>query len=304
MDRDYTLFATIAASGSLSAAGRALGLSPAMVSKRLAALEARLGVRLVHRTTRRLTLTAPGERFRADVVAILAAVRDAEARLGGGDGGLSGGLRVSAPTSFGRLHVAPHLVSFLDAHPSLAVSLDLSDGFVDLIGERIDCAIRIAATVDRGLAAHRLATSARVLCAAPGYLHAAGTPATIPDLAHHRLLAAAGQLPWSLVDQDGVAIVEGASRVPTNSSEVVRELALAGAGIALRSLWDVADALADGRLVRVLPGYRGSADVGIFAVHPRTAHPPAAVTALVAYLRDLYAAPAWEAALPPGGTPG
>lgn len=185
--------------------------------------------------------------------------------------------------------MAPHLGRFLDSHPDIDLTLDLSDGFEDLIAARIDLAIRITAQVDPQLVAHRLATSRRILCAAPAYLDREGTPATPADLPSHRLLAATGQLPWRLVGQAGPRIVQGASAVGTNSSEVVRELALAGAGIALRSLWDVEADLAAGRLVRVLEGYEGSSDVAIYAVHPRVPMVAPAVSAMIAFLASLYA---------------
>jgi DNA-binding transcriptional LysR family regulator len=170
MDADYALFAKIIESGSLSAAGRAVGLSPAMVSKRLARLEARLGAALVNRTTRRLALTQTGERFHADVLAILKAVAEAEARVAGDKDGPAGLLRVSAPTSFGRLHIAPHLKRFLDDYPRITLDLDLSDGFVDLMAARIDVAVRITPAVGGGVSARRLATNRRILCAAPAYI--------------------------------------------------------------------------------------------------------------------------------------
>ena len=291
MDPDTALFVDVVTAGSLSAAARARGISPAMVSKRIARLEARLGVRLLHRTTRRLEPTARGERFHADMVQILAAIRAAEARVADGGGLPSGPLRVSAPTSFGRLHIAPHLAAFLDAYPGIALELNLSDGFSDLIGEGIDLAIRIAPSVEPSLVAHRLADSRRILCAAPAYLAAQGMPADAAALADHRLLAATGQMPWRLA---GGIVVDRASHVRTNSSEVVRELAIAGVGIALRSLWDVSGDLAAERLVRVLPAIEGSADVGIYAVHPRGDPVPAGVTALLGYLRALWSpAPPW-----------
>ncbi|KQM68139.1 LysR family transcriptional regulator [Sphingomonas sp. Leaf17] len=292
MDPDSALFVDVVTAGSLSAAARARGISPAMVSKRIARLEARLGVRLLHRTTRRLEPTARGERFHADMVQVLAAIRAAEARVADGRDAPSGPLRISAPTSFGRLHVAPHLAAFLDAYPGIALELNLSDGFADLIGEGIDLAIRIAPRVEPALVAHRLADSRRILCAAPAYLAARGVPVDADALADHRLLAATGQMPWRLAD--GITI-DRASHVRTNSSEVVRELAIAGVGIALRSLWDVSADLAAGRLVRVLPAIEGSADVGIYAVHPRGSPVPAGVTALLDYLRALWSpAPSWE----------
>lgn len=287
MDPDYGLFAEVVEAGSLSAAGRKLRISPAMVSKRLARLEGRLGTRLVHRTTRRLSLTQAGEAFHQDVIAILAAVHAAETRVTGHEGLPAGPLRITAPTSFGRLYVAPKLRGFLDAHPRISVQLDLSDAFTDLIGERVDLAIRIAPAISAGLVAHRLGASRRVLCAAPGYLAACGTPMDIQDLEHHQLLAAAGQLPWRLEGPKGPKTLDGESRVRTNSSEVVRELTLAGAGIALRSLWDVAGDMAVGRLVRVLPAYEGSSSAGVYAVYPRSALVPAKVTAFVAFLQTL-----------------
>lgn len=292
---DHRLFAAIVAGGSLSAAGRALGISAPMVSKRLARLEDRLGSQLVRRTTRRLELTDAGLRFHADIVAILAAVDEAEARVGGRMRQPAGTLRLSAPTSFGRMHVAPLVARFIAAHPRVSVTLDLSDGFVDLIGERIDLAVRIAAGTGEGLVAERLTDSRRVLCAAPAYLAAHGTPAAIAALTDHRLLAAHGQLPWRLVARGGRSVtVTAQSAVATNSSEVVRELALAGAGLALRSLWDVAPLLASGALVRVLPDHEGSADVGIFAVRPRGDQVPAAVTAFTDLLRAAFSpVPPW-----------
>lgn len=287
LDPDYELFACVVEAGSLSAAGRGLRLSPAMVSKRLARLEARLGVRLVHRTTRRLATTAAGEAFLSDVRAILAAVAAAEARVTGAASTPAGRLRVSAPTSFGRLHVAPHLHRFIRDYPAVALAFDLSDDFVDLLAGRVDVAIRIAPDVPADVAAHRLGTSRRVLCAAPAYLAQHDAPGTIAALGAHRLLAAAGQLPWRLVSGKARATVEGDSVVATNSSELVRELALTGVGIALRSLWDVGEALSSGALVRVLPSWEGSADVGIYAVHPRALIVPPAVAAFVGFLREV-----------------
>jgi DNA-binding transcriptional LysR family regulator len=291
IDPDLALFATIVDTGSLAGAARATGISPAMVSKRLARLEARLGVRLVNRTTRSLALTPRGERFHADVVAILDSLARAEARVADALPDPSGPLSVSAPTSFGRLHLAPVLKDFLDGHPRIDLRLDLSDDYVDLTG--IDLAIRISADIPAGLTAHRLADSRRVLCAAPSYLAAQGVPVDAAALGQHHLLAATGQLPWRL--SDGLTVT-GTSHVLTNSSEVVRELAIAGVGIALRSLWDVSSELADGRLVRVLPQVEGAADVAVHAVHRRAVASRGA-TALVAYLRDLWSpAPPWDRA--------
>ena len=286
MSPDYELFARVVEAGSLSAAGRAMAISPAMVSKRLARLETRLGARLLHRTTRRLALTETGERFHADVVAILDAVREAENRLTGVVHEPAGTLRVAAPTSFGRLHITPKLHIFLMAHPRVQLELDLSDAYVDLLAGRTDLAVRIAADISASLEAHRLGSSRRILCASPAYLAEHGTPESLSALAHHRLLAATGQLPWRLVNGRQRHVVEGHSYVRTNSSEVVRELAITGMGVALRSLWDVDDALATGKLVPILRDWEGPRDLGIFAVHPRSPTVPPAVTAFINFLKD------------------
>jgi DNA-binding transcriptional LysR family regulator len=294
MDPDYDLLARVVAAGSLSAAARALGISPAMVSKRLARLEARLGVRLVQRTTRRLALTERGERFHRDVLDILERARAAEARVAGDRGAPSGPLRVSAPTSFGRLHVAPHLAGFLAACPAVELAFDLSDDLIDLVAERVDVAVRITARNPTSLVAHRLATNRRVLCASPAYLHQHGAPSSIDALADHHLLAATGQLPWRLTDGRRSTRLDGVSRIRTNSSEIVRELALAGGGIALRSLWDVGGALAAGLLQRVLPNWEGSSDLALYAVHPRSAVATPAVDAFVAFLKERLTPMPWE----------
>jgi len=299
IDPDTELFARVVEAGSLSAAARALGISPAMVSKRIARLEARLGVRLLDRTTRRLEATARGAAFYRDMTAILTAMAEAEARVADRDHTPQGTLRVSAPTSFGRLHIAPHLKPFLDLYPRIELDLRLSDEFADMQREQIDLAIRITPAIGPGLEAHRLADSRRVLCASPAYLAEAGTPGTPEALTGHRLLAAAGQLPWRLTGPDGEqSRIEGASHVRTNSSEVPRELALSGVGIALRSLWDVGHHLADGSLVRVLPMYQGSTDVCIYAVHLR-GRISSGADALLTYLGALWSRRAPWSTVPP-----
>jgi DNA-binding transcriptional LysR family regulator len=148
------------------------------------------------------------------------------------------------------------------------------------------------------MVAHRLATSERVLCASPNYLEQHGEPMDIGDLAEHRLLAATGQLPWRLMGPSSKVIVEGMSHVQTNSSEVVRELVIAGIGIALRSIWDVNEALASGALKRILAEFEGSNDIGIYAMHMPSPHSNAAIDSLVAFLRDQYSpTPPWNSFL-------
>ncbi|WP_226017412.1 LysR family transcriptional regulator [Novosphingobium sp. FKTRR1] len=296
LDPDYEVFVGIVAAGSISAAARALHLSPASLSKRLARLEERLGVRLLNRTTRRMTLTSEGISFHADLQAILHAIEAAEQSITGRQEAIGGPLRITAPTSFGRMHLAPCLADFLTLYPQIELDIELSDGFVDLLEGRFDLALRITRKIGNGLCAHRLADNRRVLCAAPAYLAQAGTPLSLSALRRHRLLAAEGQLPWPLLGPDGAVSLNGQSAVRTNSSEVVRELALGGAGIALRSLWDVAPALASGDLVRVLPDWQGSADVGIFLVHAPTPRLAANTRAFIGFCQQRFADGApWEA---------
>jgi DNA-binding transcriptional LysR family regulator len=295
MDRDYALFATVVEMRSISAAGQRLGLSPAAASKRLAALEARLGTRLVHRTTRRLSTTQAGQAFYEEVRAILAAAEAAEARVSGRAERPSGLLRVSAPTSFGRLHVAPHLPAFLDLSPEVSAELLLDDGYTDLLADRIDVAIRIApAPESTALAARLLAPNHRVLCVAPLYLEARGEPASLDDLPNHDLLAARHQSPWRLESGMGRRSIDVDSVVATNSSEVVRELCLAGTGIALRSTWDVGTELASGALRRILPDWQGATDVAIWAVHAKAEPLPAAITAYVEHMAAALGPVPWE----------
>ncbi len=290
---DYALFLRIVETGSLSAAARSLLVSPAKVSKRLALLEQRLGVQLIHRTTRKLVLTAAGERFHEDVAQILRSIEEAENRLGGIRDEPSGPLRVTAPTSFGRLHIAPHLHRFLEEFPKVELEFDLSDETVDLYAGRFSLAVRIASEIPAGLVAHPLGTNRRILCASPSYLDRHGVPRRIDDLEHHRLLAADGQFPWRLENGKARRLIEGPSTIRTNSSEIVRELALGGGGIALRSLWDIHQEVGAGRLVPLLPKWGAPADLRIYALHPRTQAIPAATTAFIAFLRQIIDPARW-----------
>ena len=284
-DPDYDLFLDIVAAGTISAAARSRGASVASVSKRLVRLEQRLGVRLAHRTTSRLSLTEAGKDLADTLLPMRAGLGAVEQRLAGGKTEIAGPLRLTAPTSFGRMHVLPCLPGFLAAHPEIELTIDLSDQYVDLLDGSYDLAVRIGARIGTGLSAYRLATSGRVLCASPTYCERFGMPDALRDLGDHHLLAAEGQLPWQLDGPEGSVVHSGSSHVRTNSSEVVRELAIGGCGIALRSLWDIASELETGALVRVLPQYQGSQAVGIFAVHAPGPVIPARLGMLVQYLR-------------------
>lgn len=265
---DYEIFVRVVNAGSLSAAGRELNSSPAMISKRLRRLEERLGARLLQRTTRRLTPTEVGQGFYERAVRVLAAVEETENFVSEGAGRAHGVLRVSAPTSFGRMHVAPRLKAFLDANPEIQLDLDLSDDYVDLVADGFDVAIRIGMLADSSLVARRLAPNRRVLCATPEYLQEHGEPKTLDDLRDHKLVTAGPQVSWQIEGPDGPITFKPKSILHTNSSEVVREVVLSGMGIGFRSTWDVSQELMNGTLKRILPAYGGASDVSIYAVYP------------------------------------
>lgn len=295
---DMEIFARVVTAGSMSAAGREMGLSPAVVSKRLRRLEDRLGTRLMQRTTRQISLTEAGQGFYERVVAILASIDEAEAFVSRRSALARGTLKVSAPTSFGRMHIAPHLGPFLLQNPDLAIHLELSDEFVDIVGDGFDLAIRIAELSDSSLVARRLAPIHRVLCAAPAYLDKFGVPHTIADLAGHACLTTAPQDHWRLEGPEGILSIKPAGPIQTNSSEVVREAVLAGLGIALRSTWDVGPELSAGKLVMVLPQYRASRHVGVHAVYPSRRFLPAKVRVFIDFLAQLYGpSPYWDQGL-------
>lgn len=294
---DLDIFARVVTAKGMSAAGRELGLSPAVISKRIRRLEEALGVRLLQRTTRQIALTEAGQGFYARVVSILASVEDAQAWVASGAAAARGLLRVSAPTSFGRMHVAPHLGPFLDAHPGVRIDLVLSDSFVDLVAGGFDLAIRIGELPDSSLVAKRLAPNHRVLCASPAYLARHGMPEAIGDLARHTLVTHNADH-WRLEGPQGVETVRVEGRLRTNSSEVVREAALAGLGIALRSTWDVGPDLKAGRLVHVLPEWTGGRRIAVHAVYPSRRHLEQKVRVFIAHLTELYApSPYWDEGL-------
>lgn len=296
---DLEIFARVVAAGSMSAAAREMSLSPAVVSKRLRRLEDRLGTRLLQRTTRQIALTEAGKGFYERVVAILASVEEAESFVTRRSALASGVLKISAPTSFGRMHIAPHLASFMAEHSELTLQLVLSDDFVDLVGEGFDVAIRIAELNDSTLVARKLSPIHRVLCASPGYLAKHGMPDTLEDLQKHVLLATQGQDVWKLEDASGeTSVLKPNSAILTNSNEVIREGVLAGIGIGLRSTWDVGPELSSGDLQVVMPRFKASRRVGLYSVYPTRRFLPAKVRVFIDYMASLYgSSPYWDKGL-------
>jgi DNA-binding transcriptional LysR family regulator len=301
---DLDIFARVARTGNMSAAGREMGLSPAVVSKRISLLEERLGARLFHRTTRQLTLTETGEGYFKRVVDILSLVDEAEDFVSRRNTKPRGQLKVTAPTSFSRFHIAPHLADFLDRYPDIELDLHLTDTFVDIIREGFDLAIRIGELEDSSLVARKLAPDTRVICAAPRYLERAGTPKSLADLDTHNCLSVGAQDVWRIEGLDGEHQVRVKGNVRSNSAEFVREALLSGLGIGLRPSWDIGPELACGRLQVVLPEYRGSSRLAIHAVYPTREFLPAKVTALIDFLAEVYGPePYWNKYLAPMAAP-
>jgi DNA-binding transcriptional LysR family regulator len=294
---DLEIFARIVTAGSMIKAARELTLSPAVISKRLRRLEERLDTRLFQRTTRQLALTEEGQGYYERVIGILASVDEAESFVLRRSHVARGTLRVSAPTSFGRLHIAPHLKTFIQSQPDLVVNIELSDTMVDLVGEGFDIAIRIAELVDSSFVAKKLAPNHRFLVASPDYIAQNGEPRQIADLARHTLIAH-GADHWRLESGSQSTTVRLHGQLKTNSSEVVSEVVRSGLGIALRSTWDVGDDLRSGRLVKVLPRYHASSKVAIYAVYPTRRFLPQKVRLFIDWLSALYGeTPPWDVGL-------
>jgi len=300
MDRfkELTTFIEVAHRGSLSAAAREEGITPAMVGRRIDQLEERLGVKLFKRSTRKVTLTPEGGTFFEDCHRILSELRSAEDALTVGVRSATGRLILTAPTAFGRKHIAPHLSAFVGEHPNLAITLHLSERMVDLKNERFDLAIRIADLKSVDLIAVRLARNHRVVCGSPTYFKRAGKPQALADLARHNCLVtstedgAADQ--WSFQDKGKPLGVKVAGSLQCNDGEVLTRWSIAGEGLAWRSAWEVSEEVKRGRLVTVLDDFAFPGN-NIYAVYPERRLLPAKVKFFIEFLKKTFGDPPyWE----------
>src|SRR6266702_7857908 len=286
-------FSRVVSAGSLSAAAREMDLPLSVVSKRLAQLEKSVGVRLIQRTTRRQTLTEEGALFHARVVRVLDEIEQAEELLSQRRHEVSGLLRVTAPGQLGRQKIAPLIADFQRLHPQLTVQLELTDAVVDLVESGFDLAIRFGSLADASLIARTLAPNFRVLCASPAYLQAHGTPKHPDELTSHRCILIGDQrrAEWRFEGDESIAVRVDAAIV-TNDGEAAHLFALADAGIAVKSIWDVGDDILAGKLRRVLPHHSMSA-APLHAIYPHSQHLAPRVRAFVDYLRERLAQ-AWR----------
>ena len=292
----WAVFARVAEAGSLSRAAEDLGLSKATVSKAVSRLEARIGARLFHRTSRKLALTEAGLAAREDAAQLLAAGEAAEARAIAGAVVPQGLVRLAAPMSFGVLHVAPRLPDFLAEHRQVSVDLHLSDQQVDLVGGGFDIGLRIAALPDSSLRARRLCPVHRSLVAAPAYLDRHGRPEHPDDLARHACLGYA-YLPspdrWRFRDDAGAEVtVVPAGPLRANNADALTPALRAGLGLAVQPDFMIWDDLRSGRLERVLPGWTAP-PVALHLVTPPGDPRPARVAALMGFLQRVLAAAPW-----------
>lgn len=285
---DLRVLCAVARRASFTAAAVDLGISVAYVAKRIAQLERALDTPLFLRTTRRVSITAQGEAVYAWACQVLDAAEALDQGVAHARGSPVGTLKLSTSHRLGCQHIAPILGLMRQQHPRLDVWLELVDRRVDLIGEAFDLDIRVGEVQEPHLVAQKMASSSRVLCAAPGYLNQRGRPTTLADLARHDcLLFRDRDRPFAVLHVDGPNGPESLSvtgPMGSNQSDPIRAWALAGLGIALLSLWDVADALKSGQLESVLPQYRQAAD--IYAVMPTRSNRSVKLQVCLAFLRE------------------
>ena len=287
------VFTAVVDSASFVAAGETLGMSKAAVSRHVSELEQRLGVRLMHRTTRKLSLTPEGEVFVSRCRDILSSIEASEEEISTRRVTVSGLLKVSVPVSFGIRHLAPLWSEFLDKHPQVTLDVQLADRFIDLVDEGFDLAVRIARLPDSSLISRRLASTRLVLCAAPSYLKRRGTPQHPSDLAQHDTLSysllAMGDV-WQFTGPDGTVSVKVHPRMWSNNGDTCIAAAVRGAGIQLQPTFLIEEQLARGELVEILPQFR-SVELDIYAVYPSRKYVLPKVRAMVEFLATRLRAP-------------
>ncbi|MGE4239832.1 LysR substrate-binding domain-containing protein [Ramlibacter sp.] len=281
------IFARVVELQSFSEAARRMGITPSTVSKHISALEEQFGTRLVNRTTRRLSITDAGTRLYQTYRRVIGELQDVRDELAAIDSEPKGHLRVSLPISLGARKIAPALPDFLKRYPAITLGIDLSPTRVDLLGEDIELAVRIADRLPDGAVALRLAPYRRVFCAAPSYLAERGVPRTPEDIESHDCLVvpvASGGMTWTLNSPEGVVSVPVKGRMVVNHGDAIYDAAIAGLGLSMQPRWRVQEALADGRLVEVLQEYIGP-KLWIWAVLARRGAMPSKVNAFVEFLR-------------------
>ena len=293
-------FVAVATKGSLTAAALAEGVAPAVIGRRIDALEERLGVKLLVRTTRKITLTHEGSAFLEDCQRVLTDLGNAEASVSAGGVKASGFLRITAPAGFGRRHVAPLVPRFIAMHPDVSVSLNLSDRVIDIVNESVDCAVRVGDLPDSSLVSVRLADNRRLCVATPAYLKRAGTPKHPSELSRHECLTLSSDASqtrgWAFSVDGALTHLRPSGRIDCSDGQVLHDWCVAGLGIAWRSTWEVEHEVAAGVLISVLDDFAAQPN-GIYAVFPQRKHLPLRVRLWIDFLKHSYGDAAyWKAA--------
>jgi DNA-binding transcriptional LysR family regulator len=295
--QEMRVFAAVVDAGSFVGACDTVAMSKAAVSRHVRDLEARLGVRLLQRTTRKLSLTDEGEVFYTRCKDLLADVDEAEAEITSRSGVASGLLKVNVPVSFGIIHLAPLWAEFMARHPKVTLDVTLSDRVIDLVDEGFDVAVRIARLPNSTLISRKLASTEIVLCASPAYLKQHKTPVHPADLSEHAVMSYSlfsGGDDWEFEGPQGSVTVKLAPRLHSNSGDTCRAVALRHGGVILQPSFLVGDDLKSGALVRLLPDYR-STTLGVYAVYPTRKHLSPKVRLLVDFLAEKARTLGWPA---------
>ena len=291
------LFVRVASTHNLSIAGQALGISPAVASAHINKLEETIGVRLIHRTTRKVSLTEEGIAFLPHAEDVLESVEAARASIGAGRSSPRGILRIAAPASFGRMHLLPALNGFFNRYPELTVDLKLSDTIIDLVEGGFDIAIRNSALKDSSLIAKKLATDDRKLCASPEYLAKYGEPKSPEELKHHQCITLTGLDNWEFETPNGNGKVKFKvkGRFRTDNGEAIRDACINGLGITINSNWSAYEEINNGKLVHILKDYPLISHTAIWAVYPSSRLLAPKVRAFIDYFSNYFGElPYWE----------
>lgn len=285
------LFVRVATTNNISRAGKEIGLSPAVASAHINKLEEELGVRLIHRTTRKVSLTEEGVALLPHAEEVLLSVEAARASVGAGDALPKGTLRVTAPSSFGRMHLMPQVKGFLSRYPDLSIDLRLTDTIVDLVEGGFDIAIRNADLKNSTLIARKLATDKRIVCASPDYLTKFGEPSSPHDLLNHQCINLVGLKNWVFDTPEGHLSIKTKGSLQTDHGEAVRDGCASGLGIAISATWSVYKHLARGELVQVLRDYPLVSEAAIWAVYPSSRLLAPKVRVFIDYFSECYGSP-------------
>jgi DNA-binding transcriptional LysR family regulator len=283
---DVALFRNITSAGSLSAAARQMGMTPMLVSRRLAALEAELGARLFHRTTRSLSLTPEGEAFLPHAVALIEARDSAFESVSSGGSGLSGVLKVTGPNLIGHAVIVPVVAALIADNPALRADLTLSDGVIDIASAGLDVAVRVAPMKPSDMVATKLSDNPYILCASPAYIARFGRPATIGDLMSRPCIKLHAMDTWPFRRNGELDRVRIGGPLSVSTVDAVRAACLAGVGIAMMTYWDVHEQLEREELKRIVLADAEPDELGIWAVFPSRRYMPVRVRAFIDALRD------------------